>query len=432
MHIYFSGIGGAGLSPLAQLALDCGYQVSGSDLEESLNVKELKKRGIKVKIGQTGEEIKQTHNTKKIDWLVYSAGLKPTHPELIFAKENGVKTSKRHELLNHVIKAKNLKLIAISGTHGKTTTTSMTVWLFKELNIPVSYSIGTNITFGPSAKYEKNSKYFIYECDEFDRNFLNFYPDIAIIPSLDHDHFDIYQTQEEYFDAFSDFLDQSKITLGWQEDLQNLKQNDIASEVRQSRETLPKILTFQKNKENTTNIKLIGKHNRENAFLVRESFLTLDITQDKTKIDDILSDFPGSERRMEKLQKNVYTDYAHHPREIKSTIDLATEISDNIVIVYQPHQNSRQHYIKDLYTNTFEKAKKAYWLPTYLSREDENLKILEPEELIQTLENKEIIETSEMNTKLKKSLDKHLDNGDTIIFMGAGNIDNWARNNFAK
>src|SRR5207253_2498504 len=132
--------------------------------------------------------------------FVYSSALpktNPNHPELKFCEANGIKNSKRDEFMNKIIRDKRLKLIAVAGTHGKTTTTAMVIWLFKELGLPVSYSLGAQISFGEMGEYNKKGRYFIYECDEFDRNFLAFKPYVAIISGLSWDHHEIYPTQED-------------------------------------------------------------------------------------------------------------------------------------------------------------------------------------------------------------------------------------------
>jgi UDP-N-acetylmuramate--alanine ligase len=196
MHIYFSGLGGSGLTPLANLALDCGYKVSGSDREMSQNLIELQKRGVQFSLEQSTSEIQAIHDQDPIDWIIHTSALPDLHPHLLFASNNRIRITKRHDLINSILEAKNLKLIAISGTHGKTTTTGMLIWIFKQLEIPVSYLVGSSISYGNSGEYNSGSEYFVYECDEFDRNFLNFKPFLSIIPSLDYDHPDTYPTKK--------------------------------------------------------------------------------------------------------------------------------------------------------------------------------------------------------------------------------------------
>lgn len=215
MNIYFCGIGGVGLGPLAEIAIDAGHTVIGSDPKLSLMTKELGERGVAVSTDQSGGFLRETHAMQPLDWFVYTSALPQDHPELVAAQQLGIKTSKRDALLAHIIAEKNLKLIAVAGTHGKTTTTSLFVWALRRLGVPVSYSIGTTMSFGPSGSYDQASEYFVYECDEYDRNFLQFHPYLAIIPSLSYDHPDTYPTQEAYNAAFREFLAQSDGIMAW-------------------------------------------------------------------------------------------------------------------------------------------------------------------------------------------------------------------------
>jgi len=181
MNIYFSGLGGVGIGPLVEIARDAGHTIMGSDLTDSLITKELRSQGVMVNIGQDGSFLQKSHTVTPIDWFVYTSALPDDHAELLLARELGIRMSKRDEFLAYILQEKDLKLIAIAGTHGKTTTTGMMVWLMKQLGLPVSYSVGTTISFGPSGQFDPKSEYFIYECDEYDRNFLNFHPYLSLI-----------------------------------------------------------------------------------------------------------------------------------------------------------------------------------------------------------------------------------------------------------
>lgn len=414
MHIYFSGIGGVGLGPLAEIALDAGYDVSGSDAADSLMIQELKKRGVSISIGQNTQAIASVHEEKPIDWIVYTAALPADHPDLIFAHQHNIKATKRDELLAFIIKEKDLKLIAIAGTHGKTTTTAMVVWLCKRLNIPVSYSIGSQITFGPSGLYDPASKYFVYECDEFDRNFLHFYPFLSLFVSYDYDHPDTYPTQTDYDQAFIQFLKQSQRVFSWS----NEKVSNLTTNMEQ-------VTLFDPNKVKRDELDLPGLHNRQNGYLA--TMAVADISGESFRdVAQKLHDFPGTARRFEKLSDNLYSDYAHHPSEIAATLQLAKELSDSVVIVYQPHQNSRQYEIKKEYAQCFEGAKKVYWLPTYLSRENKELDLLPPEELAKEITDIPVMYV-DLNNSLWENIEQERHNGSLVIIMGAGSVDNWVR-----
>lgn len=421
MHIYFSGIGGVGIGPLAEIAHDAGYMVTGSDREASPVTRRLDARGIPIHIGQTTEAIEEIHTRTPIDRFIYTAALPPDHPELAFAKRHGISCGKRDELLAQIITEKELHLIAVSGTHGKTTTTGMLIWAFQYLRIPISYSVGTTLSYGPSGKYDAQSQYFVYECDEYDRNMLHFEPQLALITALDYDHPDTYENEHVYKDAFVQFMRQSTATLLWEKDLRYLSQPDIAA----SYEAYDDLM-------NLSRFTLPGNHVRHNAFLVYQALGKVAPSVPTETILAALNTFPGTDRRFEKLSENLYSDYGHHPAEIAATLQLTRELSDEVVLVYQPHQNIRQHEIKDQYSDSMVLAQQIYWLPTYLSREDPSLEVLTPEQLSATLTNVHAVKPAEMNEDLWKNIQHARQEGKLVLVMGAGSIDNWVRKQLAE
>jgi UDP-N-acetylmuramate--alanine ligase len=467
MHIYFSGIGGTGLSPLAHLALDCGYTVSGSDREDSQNVQDLIARGAKIFLTQTVEEIESVHSNQPIDWIIATSALPETHPHKSFAAANNIRITKRHELINQIILEKNLKLIAVAGTHGKTTTVGMIVWIFKQMQIPVSYLIGTNISYGRSGEFALGSQYFIYECDEFDRNFLNFEPYLSIIPSLDYDHPDTYKTEKDYCEAFVQFMSQSQCVISWE--VVNLYMQEVYDRQKLSFINMldGREIYFLQDKEPNNQeyyvidrwIKLPGILIRRNA-LAAMSGLASFCEMDMDEMLKVVASFPGTQRRFERLADNLYSDYGHHPAEIFATLQMAGEIVNSkyqnqintfegklleksgqdlrqkIVLVYQPHQNIRQHDqdIQAGYGHCFVNVSTVYWLPTYLSREYSDLPILTPKQIIDQSglklnpknANVDFV-VAEMDNELKGKIKNHLESGDLVIVMGAGDVDAWAR-----
>lgn len=413
MNIFFSGIGGVAIGPLCEIALDAGYQVQGSDRHPSLITDRLERRGIPISVGeQDGTYLRERHQLHPIDWLIYTSALPGNHPELQLAKELGIKTAKRDELIAHIIKEKRLELIAVAGTHGKTTTTGMFVWALKKLGVPVSYSVGTTLSWGPSGVYDSTSKYFVYECDEFDRNFLHFFPHLSVITSIDYDHPETYPTEEDYKSAFRQFIQQSERTIMWRQDAKYLDSSHPETWYLQETETL--------------NVPIAGAHNRNNATLVLKGLERLGFGAVETNCD-LIATFPGTDRRFERLADNLYSDYGHHPAEIMATLQMARELSDHVVLAYQPHQNVRQHHIQHEYENAFLAAEHIYWLPTYLSREDPNLEILSPEALTSGITNRDIIEITDLNDELWSKLTAARSNGKLVLLMGAGTIDAWAR-----
>jgi len=410
MNIFFSGIGGVGIGALAQLAQDAGHTVLGSDTGESLMTKSLIERDIPVSIKQDGHHLKSAHKKAPIDWYVYTAALPEDHPELKAAKHLGIKCTKRDELLKEIIAEKDLQLIAVSGTHGKTTTTGMLIWTMQQLGVPISYSIGTTIGFGPSGKYAPGSKYFVYECDEFDRNFLQFDPYLSVITSIGYDHADTYPSKDDYFTAFGQFLVQSDHSIGWRRDFAWLP-------------NLPDEKMWQLQDEEVLDIQQAGEHNRRNGTLVLKALEYLNLPSGLSVIES----FPGTNRRFEKLADNLYSDYGHHPTEIAASLQMAKEVSDTVVLVYQPHQNTRQYEIKPLYRDAFTDASKVYWLPTYLSREDQSLPVIQPSQLIEGITNKSDVQISDLNDDLWEAIEQHRLVGHLVLCMGAGSIDAWVR-----
>jgi UDP-N-acetylmuramate--alanine ligase len=411
MNIYFIGIGGAGLGPLAFLSESCGYSVAGSDGQKSLMTDKLIEKKVDITFEQDGVFLEKLILQGKADWVVYSSAVKDDNPERLVASKYGIKQTKRDGLVNHILSEKKLALVGVAGTHGKTTTTAMCVWCLKKLHIPVSYLIGSNITFGPSAHYEKDSEVFILEADEFDRHFLNYKPYSVVLPSLDYDHPDTYATENSYIQAFEEFMKDSTY-------------NSIARTVDHNFD----LDTVSLNPE----ITLTGEHNRMNGSIVVDNIMKL--TEkfawkfDYDELIQAINTFPGTQRRFEKLAKRMYTDYAHAPAEIAATLQMASELKKGIVLVYQPHQNVRQHLIMQQggYGSAFDLSKKVYWLPTYLSRED-GQSVLEPNDLIPKDKGSMITE-AQMNTELTFQLKKHYDEGSILLFFGAGDIDAYARN----
>lgn len=426
MHVYFSAIGGTAIGPLALIAKQAGYDVSGSDQQDSQYIDYLRAKGItNIRIGQTREHIAQIHEQKPIDWLVHSSAVSPDSPELKFANQQDIKVTKRDELINQILKDKKLKMIAVAGTHGKTTTTAMIVWLFKKLAIPVSYSVGAKIPFGDMGQYQEGSEYFVYEADEFDRNFLAFEPLLSVITGVSWDHHEIFPTREDYQEAFKEFLAQSKHAVLWQEDADYLSLNDNS-----------KYLFIDSSIAEIKNIKLAGKYNRLDAWL---AIKTAEKPSGKPieELVDLINKFPGLQRRMEEIIPNLYSDYAHTPDKIIGGLSVATEIAEKnnqkIVVVYEPLTNRRQHYMMDDYQNCFDGAEKVYWLPSYLAREDQTQRVIPPEELISHLSNPGIAEAKDRDGDLKKIIQKHLDQGDMVVGMagGGGNsLDEWIRQEF--
>jgi UDP-N-acetylmuramate--alanine ligase len=429
MHIHFIAIGGAGIGPLAQIALKAGYTVSGSDLQDSAYISYLKDHGISdIEIGQSVSQIAAVHKREPIDWVVYSSAVTMVDkkPDILsYLEDNGIKYTKRDEFINKFISDNNLKMIAVAGTHGKTTTTAMLVWLFKSFNIPLSYLLPAKVSYGEMGEYDAEANYFVYEADEFDRNFLAFKPYLSLISGVTYDHQEIYPTVDDYKQAFVDFISCSTTTFIWSRDTSYLNIN--------SSEAI-NIVDINDNALNQLIIK--GQFNRQDALIAIKAFGSI---SDISLVDSInrMNEFPGLSRRMEQIVPNLYSDYAHTPEKILGAMSAAKELAEangqNLVVVYEPLTNRRQVYMADEYRNCFNRASAVYWLPSYLAREDPSQEIIKPEALILKLDNPKIASASKMGPELKKIIEQHIAAGDMVVTMaggGAGSLDDWIRGQF--
>lgn len=395
MKVYISGISGTGMGPLALFAKGAGLEVVGSDLSRGAIYDELIKAGISVSIGeQDGEFLKK--NLEGLDWFIYTSALPDDHPELVAAREAGIKVTKRDDFTAFLVSELGLKMVAVAGTHGKTTTTSMIVWASLKLGLPVSYVVGTTLGFANSGAYHAGDQYFVYEADEYDRNFLKYHPWLAVVTCVSYDHPDIYPTREDYAAAFLQFEKQSDRVI-----------------------RAPERLDFR----------LAGAARREDAGLAFEAIRTMAPDLDEAEIMRVLNEFPGVGRRFERISDGIYSDYAHHPEEIAATVEVAREQAgfdglNGVVVVYQPHQNTRQHEVREGYLHAFDGVEKVFWLPTYLTRENPELSVLTPEELFAGIE---VAEAVELSDELFREILEWRDKGYLVILMTAGPADGWLR-----
>lgn len=427
MHVFFSGIGGTAIGPLALIAKQAGYCVSGSDKQSSEYTEYLKKQGVdSFYIGQTAGQISAVHDKHPIDWLVYSSAIameQEQPAELAFCELNGIKISKRDEFIAHFIEFNQLNMIAIAGTHGKTTTTAMTIWLLQQLGAPVSYSVGAKISYGPMGKYDPASKYFVYEADEYDHNFLAFHPHTSIVTGIDWDHPDIYPTRASYYDAFMQFIEQSQRSFLWQDDAKKLSMGGNNA------------ITIL-NKADYTNIsQLIGQVNRENASLVGYAIQSIVDSATTDELITLLNNFPGVSRRFEQITANIYSDYAHTPEKIRGALQIAQEAAQgkDVVVIYEGLHNTRQHFIRDELPNLFQDASKVYVVPSYRAREDESLEDLTPEKLAAIIDGSANPEPAALNNQLKQAISSHAQASDLVLCLsagGGGSLDEWLRQQF--
>ncbi|HSX43582.1 MAG TPA: Mur ligase domain-containing protein [Candidatus Saccharimonadales bacterium] len=430
MHIFFSGIGGAGIGPLALVASQAGYDVSGSDKQDSQYIAHLRKHGITdISIGQSRETIARVHDQKPIDWYVYSSAVameQPDAPEFAFCREQNIHMSKRDDLLNQILQDQKLKLIAIAGTHGKTTTTAMVVWLLKQLHLPSGHILPAKSSFAEMGSYQADAEYFVYECDEFDRNFLSFEPYLSVITGVDWDHPDIYPTREDYNAAFREFLEQSSHAWLWQVDADRLGVEGNGTHQ----------LLDESDPGINNHLRLPGLVNRQDAWLVAHALQNI-THRSLEELLAILDRFPGVSRRFEQIIPGLYSDYAHTPPKIRGALQLVHEVAgQNVVVVYEGLHNTRQHFIKDELQDLFKGVQQLYIVPSYLAREDQSLKLLTPDDLKLLLDAETQTKTTgaALDAKLRQAIIDHLEAGDTVLCLtagGGGSLDEWLRKQFA-
>ncbi len=433
------------MGPLALMAKAAGHTVFGSDRAKGAIGPELEAAGIEYFVGeQDGSYLEEKIKTAGIDWFIYTSALPADHPEPAAAHRYGIRTSKRDELIAELVDTLGLKMVAVAGTHGKTTTTSMLIWAVKQLTnahgeplLPSAYLVGTTLGFAPSGSYTAKDRFFIYEADEYDRNFLHFYPWLALITYVSYDHPDIYPTKESYAEAFEQFEQQSgSILFGIPDaapaDISFLTDEGKAVDIISGTDPRIGISGAARREDATTAFRAI-KRMLEARRSEEPGSSEYDIPDER--IIEILNAFPGVGRRFECICDGVYSDYAHHPEEVATTVEMAREEAEKtgkkgVIAVYQPHQNTRQHEVRHLYPDSFLGVEKLYWLPTYLTREDESLAILKPEEFINDLTNKERAFAAEADDKLAADLKKLQGDGYLIILMTAGPADSWLRKIF--
>ncbi|MGL4534341.1 MAG: UDP-N-acetylmuramate--L-alanine ligase [Fusobacteriaceae bacterium] len=426
--IYFVGINGIGMSGLAKIMKIKGYDVIGADLLRGYVTEELEDLGITVYNEHKAE------NMKGVTTLIVSSAIKKENPEYSYALEKGIKILKRGELLGELI---NLETgIAVAGTHGKTTTSSMLASVMLSLD-PTIVVGGILPEIHSNAKPGK-SKYFIAEADESDNSFLFMKPSYSIITNIEADHLENHGSLENIEESFSKFIDQTKkeiIVCGDCENLKKLiekKSNVIkyslenknveiyADEIKiENGKTKYKVYIKQK-LIGEFSISIPGKHNILNTLPVIYLSLKFGVTMEE--LLKKLESFKGAKRRYDILldkEMKIIDDYAHHPTEIKATLQGALSIEKNpIVAIFQPHRYSRIKFLFEEFENSFIGAEKVLLLPVY-SAGEKNVHNVTLENLAKKINHKNI-EVISNTDELEKNL--VFEKNKVYIFMGAGDI----------
>ena len=387
-RIHFIGIGGIGMSGIAEVLSNLGFSVAGSDIKKSKNTDRLEQLfGIKVFEGHAAK------NVGEAQVVVYSSAVKPDNPEVVIAKEKGIPVIPRAEMLAELMTLKPYA-VAVAGTHGKTSTTSMVATLLGYAGVDPTTVVGGVVdTLGSNAKLGA-SEWFVTEADESDRSFLMLYPTIAVVTNIDKEHMESYKGMDDVVQCFTDFvnkvpfygaaiicLDDPNVQLI----IPNIKrrrvtygmtaQADISGHDIRYTDTFGSVFTVWKGTEVLGEIELPvpGKHNVYNALAATAVALELEVPF--AKIAEAFAGFRNANRRFqfkgEASGITVIDDYGHHPTEILATLSAAKNGSAGrrTVVVFQPHRYTRTQELMDEFALAFNNADVLYVLDIYAASE---------------------------------------------------------------
>lgn len=442
-HIHLIGIGGISMSAIAETLHNWNHVVTGSDLNKSKITDTLNNHGIKTTIGHDLE------NAKNADLIIYSAAISETDPELLIAKENNVAIVGRGEFVGWLTKIYK-EAICISGTHGKTTTTSMLSICFINAKKDPSIEVGAILDDIGGNYRVGNSEYFILESCEYKANFLKFFPNTAIILNIDNDHLDYYKTFDNIVKTIKDFAllvepDGLLVVNGDDSNCYNLK-NAVKSKFisygieNENSDFIARNISFDKNGFanfdvykngnlfHNFSLSIAGKHNILNALACIATCDYYNIN--KEIIASSLKSFTGAERRLEykgALQNNVliFDDYAHHPTEIRATANsVKNKTYNKSWVVFQPHTYSRTKLLLDDFADAISNFDNVIILDIYAAREQNTFDI-SSKDLVNKLKehNKNALyipDFDEVVSYLKNNVKKD----DIIITLGAGTVTN--------
>lgn len=435
-HIYFIGIGGIGMSGIAEVLLGLGYQVSGSDLHETNVTKRLAKGGARIFLGQM-----PAHITFDVDLVVRSTAIKEGNVELSRAQEMGIPVIHRADMLAFLMLEK--RAICVAGAHGKTTTSSMIALMLELAGMDPTIVVGGEISqIGSNAKYGK-SDLLVAEADESDGSFLRLHPWMTVVTNIEADHLDHYSDLEEIKSVFGEFIEKPGqdgvgvfcidcpevknlisrapgeiLTYGFDPEAQihgtnwYQKGTDNFADVYQNGQLLGSL-----------HLKVPGKHNISNGLAAVAVGLYLGL--DFSVIAASLLEFSGAKRRFQVIGEvgeiKVVDDYAHHPTEVRATLQAARgSHQGRIIAVFQPHRYSRTKFLAHAFANCFTDADKIILTEVYSAgeslsegAESECILALMSDEL-----DVEVIPCEGLNNHLLQVVQP----GDLVMMLGAGDI----------
>lgn len=443
-RLHLVGVGGSGMSAIAHVLLDRGFEVSGSDLQENETINSLRERGATVTIGHAKE------NISGADVLIISSAIPPANPELVAAREEGLPVLKRADFLRYLMSGQ--VGIAVAGTHGKTTTTAMIAHILMETGQDPSVILGGELPLIKGNGRAGHGDYFVVEADEYDHMFLGLRPDIAVITNIEHDHPDIFPTLVDYLDAFCEFsmllpphgklivsgedpgiaemLNEVRlpgvdlITYGLVEKIPGGLAYDLqAIECRPNQLGGTDFVAIDGDQTiGLVRLRVPGLHNVRNALAAIAVALDLEI--DFGKVCRALANFGGVGRRFQILGEvggvTVIDDYAHHPTEIQVTLAAARQQYGDrrLWAVWQPHTYSRIKLLLPQFASSFVDADRVIILDIYRSRESETLGI-HAADVATGIQHPRV----EYAGQIQEAVDFLLDRirpGDVVLTLGAG------------
>jgi UDP-N-acetylmuramate--alanine ligase len=432
-NIHFIGIGGSGMNGIAQVLLNLGFTITGSDLKESPTIKQLRDMGAKIFIGHNETNVIGT------DVVVYSSAVTEDNVEIKKAKELGIPIIPRGEMLAELMRFKYG--IAISGSHGKTTTTSMIGTILGKTGFDPTVVIGGKLeVYGSNAKLGRG-EFMVTESDESDGSFLRLTPTIISINNIDLEHIGFYKSLDDIKNAFINFANKVPFygAVAVNIDDENVKAilpkiekkvikfgTSKEADVRAKQLKLKNgTYQFKVNDLGTIHLSVAGKHNVYNALAAVSIALELGVPF--CVIKESLESFKNASRRFEIKYKNdviVVDDYAHHPTEIKATIQAAKEMfpDKELITIFQPHRYSRLASLFEDFSKSFDNSDITVITEIY-SAGEKPIKDINGEKLAETIRknNKNVYyggSISETENLLKNIIKKN----QVVLILGAGNI----------
>ena len=457
--IHFSGIGGIGMSGIAEILYNLGCKIQGSDLTKNANVDRLEKLGIKVFIGQ------KEQNIDKISVLVRSSAVSDENPEVVAARKKNIPVIDRADMLKEIMFLKNC--ITIAGTHGKTTTTSIIAHIFENLGFAPTVINGGILNSCNTNAYLGKGDWLVAEADESDGSFNKLPAHIAVVTNIDPEHMEFYGNFTTLRAAFKAFIEKVPFYGFAVLCSDHMELKNLSTEIKDR-----KIITYGEGEEalvRAVNIKpkvnglafdlevklanyagtyknffvpMFGKYNVANSLAAIAVALGLG-----AKIDDIqksLAGFLGVKRRLTitgivKNNITIIDDYGHHPTEIKASLGAVKEMNDikakrgKVIAVMQPHRYSRLYDLFNEFSHCLIEADKIFVTDVYAAGEQE-ISGINKMALIKAIQNnghKNVYAVDDLNY-VEILLKEHLSENDTVIFMGAGDITKYANSLPAK